>query len=95
MKYGKPYTVLIRKGEFEYVGICLELNVSARGKTISEVEKNLKNAIDDYLLYIKETKLKPKPISTEEIIEFLKDTFIRRKGGLFKPLRLQEVPIYA
>lgn len=99
MKYDKPYTVLIRKGKFEYIGICLELNVSARGKTISVVEKNLRNAIDDYLIYVKETKLTPHPISTEDLIEFLRDTFPKRKGKrkekLFKPIRLQEIPFYA
>lgn len=97
MKYNKPYTVLIRKGKFEYVGICLELNVSARGKTITEVERNLRNAIRDYLAYLRSEKTMPQAISSEEIIEFLRDTFPKRKGKreLFKPIRLQEVPLNA
>ena len=94
MQFKKPYTVLIRKGEFEYVGICMELNVSARGKNLLEVERNLKNAISDYVEYAKDTKLSVEPISPYELIEFLKDTLPKGEGELFRPLRLQRVPQY-
>ena len=36
----KPYTVIIRRSKLEYVGLCLELNVSARGADLPEVEVN-------------------------------------------------------
>ena len=62
MNFKRPYTAIIRKSKLEYVGICLELNISARGKDLLEVETNLKNAITDYLEYVKETRLKSEPI---------------------------------
>ncbi|KKM23154.1 hypothetical protein LCGC14_1618000, partial [marine sediment metagenome] len=48
------YTAIVRKSRLEYVAICLELNVSARGEDLASVEKNLKNAIELYLEDIKE-----------------------------------------
>ena len=42
----QTYTVLIRKTKLEYVAICLELNVTARGRDLPETETNLKNAIE-------------------------------------------------
>ena len=35
------YTVIVRKSKLEDVAICLELNVSARGIDLADVEKNL------------------------------------------------------
>jgi predicted RNase H-like HicB family nuclease len=52
MPLEKTYTAIIRKSRLEYVAICLEINVSARGADIPEVEQNLKNAINEYLEYI-------------------------------------------
>ncbi len=43
------YTAVIRKSRMEYVALCLELNVSARGDDIADVEQNLKSAIELYL----------------------------------------------
>lgn len=34
------YTAIIRKSRLEYVAVCLELNVSARGEDLPDVEKN-------------------------------------------------------
>lgn len=42
----KKYTTIIRKSKLEYVAICLELNVSARGEDLADVEKNLRAAIE-------------------------------------------------
>ena len=71
----KTYTAIIRKSKLEYVAICLELNVSARGDDLPDVEKNLKTAIELYLEDIKEhPETDISPISTDEIIEFLRDT---------------------
>ena len=96
-----PYTVIIRKSELEYVGVCLELNVSARGADLPEVEENLKNAINDYLKYAVETKLTPIPILVEELVEFLRDTSFEGKYAgakgrrhIYQPLELNEVPLY-
>ena len=41
-------TAIIRKSEKEYVGVCLEVNVAAQGKTIPEVESNLIVAVNEY-----------------------------------------------
>lgn len=71
----KKYTAIIRKSKLEYVAICLELNVSGRGEDLADVEKNLRGAIELYLSDIKEhPETAVSPISTEEFIEFLRDT---------------------
>jgi predicted RNase H-like HicB family nuclease len=95
----KQYTTIIRKSKLEYVAICLELNISARGESISEVENNLKEAIDLYLEDIKENpETKVSMISIEEFIEFLNDTIpdrIQATNSIFKTLEIHEVPSYA
>jgi predicted RNase H-like HicB family nuclease len=71
----KKYTVIIRKSELEYVAICLELNLSARGEDLADVEKNLRTAIE---LYQEDIKAHPETVvssvSSEELIEFFQDT---------------------
>lgn len=93
----KTYTALIRKSKLEYVAVCLELNVSARGNGLAEVEENLSDAIEAYLRDVKEhPETVVSSISTEELIEFLRDTepdWIK-KHKLFKPLEVHEVPSY-
>jgi len=93
----KNYTVLIRKSKLEYVAVCLELNISARGVDLVEVESNLKNAIEAYLADVKEyPETVVSPISTEELIEFLKDIepeWIKAKEFL-TTLEVHEVPSY-
>jgi len=97
----KKYTAIVRKSKLEYVAICLEINVSARGEDLAAVEKNLRNAIEMYLEDIKaypETSVSP--ISTEEFIEFLRDTepdWYKEpgEGFLLRPLEVHEVPSYA
>jgi predicted RNase H-like HicB family nuclease len=97
----KKYTALIRKSKLEYVAICLELNVSARGEDLADVEKNLKAAIELYLDDIKEhLETVVSSISTEELIEFLRDTEPEwykepGEGLILKPLEVHEVPSYA
>jgi predicted RNase H-like HicB family nuclease len=100
-KMDKKYTAIIRKSKLEYVAICLELNVSARGDDLADVEKNLKTAIE---LYLEDTKEHPEtsvsPISTDEIIEFLRDTepdWYKEPGEglILRPLEVHEVPSYA
>ena len=52
--------------------MCLELNITARGTDIADIETNLKNAIEVYLEDVKEhPETIVSPISTEELIEFL------------------------
>ncbi|RKY74762.1 hypothetical protein DRQ00_11495, partial [candidate division KSB1 bacterium] len=50
----RKYTVIIRKSKLEYVAICLELNVSARGEDLADVEKNIRAAIELYQEDVKE-----------------------------------------
>lgn len=97
----KKYTAIIRKSKLEYVAVCLELNVTARGYDLPEVEKNLRTAIE---LYLEDIKNHPEtvvaPISTEEFIEFLRDTEPEwykepAEGLLLRPLEVREVPSYA
>ncbi|GAI31470.1 unnamed protein product [marine sediment metagenome] len=97
----KQFTAIIRKSRLEYVAICLELNLSARGEDLAAVEKNLKNAIELYLEDIKEhPETLTSSISTEDFIEFLKDTEPEwyqgpAEGLLLRPLEVHEVPSYA
>ena len=97
----KDYMVIIRKSKLEYVAICLELNLSARGEDLVDVEKNLRNAIE---LYLEDIKKFPdtvvSPISTGELIEFLRDTEPEwykgpKEGLILRPLEVHEVPSYA
>ena len=79
----------------------MELNVTARGDDLAEAEKNLRTAIE---LYQKDIKKQPETalsaISTEEFIEFLKDTEPEwhkdtGTGFILRPLEIHEVPTYA
>lgn len=97
----KHYTALVRRSKLEYVAVCLELNVSARGEDLVSVEKNLRVAIE---LYLEDVKDNPgtlvSPVSTEELIEFLRDTepewYKEPMGDLIlRPLEVHEVPSYA
>ena len=95
------YTAIVRKSRLEYVAICLELNVSARGEDLVSVEKNLRNAIELYLEDIKEhPDTFVSPVSTQEFIEFIRDTEPEwykepAEGFLLRPLEIHEVPSYA
>jgi len=95
------YTAIVRKSRLEYVAICLELNVSSRGEDLASVEKNLRNAIELYLEDIKEhPDTFVSPVSTQEFIEFIRDTEPEwykgpAEGLLLRPLEIHEVPSYA
>jgi predicted RNase H-like HicB family nuclease len=95
------YTAIIRKSRLEYVAVCLELNVSARGEDLPDVEKNLREAIELYLEDVRENPETPiSSMSTEELIEFLRDTepeWYKGPGDglLLRPLEVHEVPSYA
>ena len=97
----RQYTVIVRKSRLEYVAVCLDLNVSARGEDLADVEKNLRNAIELYLEDIKENAdTIVSPISVEEFIEFLRDTEPQWYKGppdglILRPLEVHEVPSYA
>ena len=97
----KKYTAIIRKSKIEYVAICLELNLTARGEDLADVEKNLRTAIE---LYQEDLKDHPETvvssISPEEFIEFLSDTepeWYRepREDLILQPFEVHEVPSYA
>ncbi len=97
----KKYTAIVRKSKLEYVAICLELNVSARGEDLAAVEKNLRTAIELYLSDIKEyPETIVLPVSIGEFIEFLRDTEPEwykepGEGLILRPLEVHEVPSYA
>jgi len=97
----RKYTVIIRKSKLEYVAICLELNLSARGEDLADVEKNIRTAIELYQEDIKEhPQTAVSPISVEELIEFLRDTEPEwykepAEGLILRPLEVHEVPVYA
>lgn len=97
----KKYTAIVRKSKLEYVAICLELNVSARGEDLADVEKNLRRAIELYLLDIEEhPETFVSSISIDELIEFLRDTEPEwykepGEGLILRPLEVHEVPSYA
>jgi hypothetical protein len=79
----------------------LELNVSARGDDLADVEKNLRKAIELYLQDIKDhSETAVSPISIEELIEFLRDTEPDwykdpPEELILRPLEVHEVPSYA
>jgi len=97
----QKYIAIIRKSKLEYVAVCLELNVSARGDDLADVERNLKAAIESYLQDLKEyPETVSSPISTNELIEFLRDTepdWYKEPGEglILRPLEVHEVPSYA
>jgi len=97
----KQYTALVRKSKLEYVAICLELNVSARGEDLVSVERNLRGAIELYLEDLKDhPETSVSAVSMEELIEFLRDTepewYKEPMGDLIlRPLEVHEVPSYA
>lgn len=98
---GRRYTALVRKSKLEYVAVCLELNVCARGDDLADVERNLRTAIELRLADLEahpETEAGPIPV--EELIEFLEDTQPEwyqehGEGSLLRPLEVHEVPSYA
>ena len=92
-----PYTFIIRKSELEYVAVCVELNVSARGADLPEVQRNLMNAIRDYLECAQEESIVVEPMPLDELVEFLRDTSPWGPESLkdFQALELNEVPVYA
>ena len=92
-----PYTFIIRKSELEYVAVCIELNVSARGADLPEVQRNLMNAIRDYLACAQEESIVVEHIPLDELVEFLRDTSPWKPEPLkdFQALELNEVPVYA
>ncbi len=97
----EQYIAIVPKSKLEYVAICLELNISARGEDLADVEKNLSNAIKLYLEDIREhPETISSPISTNEFIEFLKDTEPEwykepAEDMLSRPLEVHELPSYA
>ena len=97
----RQYTAIVRKSRLEYVAVCLDLNVSARGEDLADVEKNLRSAIELYLEDIKENDgTIVSSISVEEFIEFLRDTEPEwykgpADGLILRPLEVHEVPSYA
>ena len=95
----RKYTAIVRKSKLEYVAVCLELNVSARGVDLADVEKNLHSDRELYLQVIEEyPDTVVSSISIEELIEFLQDTEPEwpkgiKEGFLLRPFEVHEVPV--
>jgi predicted RNase H-like HicB family nuclease len=96
----RKFTAIVRKSKLEYVAVCLELNVAARGDNLADVERNLKEAIELYLSDIQDHKETiVEPMAIEDFIEFLRDTepdWVKEPedGFILKPLEIHEVPSY-
>ena len=58
------FTIIIKKGEKQFVALCPELDVVSQGYTIEEAIKNLKEACE---LYIEEIGV-PEGINTDDIL---------------------------
>ncbi len=58
------FTVVIKKGEKQFVALCPELDVVSQGYTLEEAIKNLKEATE---LFIEEMGI-PEGISSESIL---------------------------
>ncbi len=95
------YTAIIRKSKLDYVAVYLEMNVTATGETLADVEKNLRDSI---LLYLEDIKEHPETevssIPIEDFLEFLNDTEPDSEPKdkdkyILKPLELHEVAVYA
>lgn len=71
----EKYTIIIRKTDDSYIALCMELNICSTGDTLSEVNKNIREAID---VYLEDIMISPntitEAISINDFIEFLKDT---------------------
>jgi len=57
-------TVIIKKGEKQYVALCPEIDVVSQGFTVEEALNNLKEAVE---LYIEEMGL-PEGIGNQEML---------------------------
>jgi predicted RNase H-like HicB family nuclease len=96
----RKFTGIVRKSKLEYVAVCLELNLTARGDNLADVELNLKEAIELILADLKEhPDTVSGPIPIEDFIEFLRDTepdWVKepKEGFILKPLEIHEVPSY-
>ena len=58
------FTIIIKKGEKQFVALCPELDVVSQGYTIEEAIKNLKEACE---LYIEEMGV-PEEVGSEDIL---------------------------
>ena len=45
----KSFTVIIRKGEKQFVALCPEVDVVSQGYTVEEALSNLKEAVELYI----------------------------------------------
>ena len=96
----QKFTAILRRSKLEYVAVCLELNVAARGDNLADVERNLKEAIELYLSDLREhQETVVGPMAIEDFIEFLKDMepdWVKEPedGFILKPLEIHEVPSY-
>lgn len=67
----KQYTTLIKKFKGHFVGLCLELNVSAQGASLLETRDELQKAIQEYLSFAKDTNIQTARLDIDTLRDFL------------------------
>jgi predicted RNase H-like HicB family nuclease len=48
------YTIVVRRDGPYYVALCLELNVSSQGASLEEARRNVGEAIEEYLAFMRD-----------------------------------------
>jgi predicted RNase H-like HicB family nuclease len=89
------YTIIIRKTENTNIALCIELNLCSTGDSLSEVNKNIREAID---VYLEDIMISPntitESISINDFIEFLRDTEPENQEGYSNdPIKFYEIKI--
>jgi len=83
--------ILIEKEDNLYSALCLELNVASQGKTITEAEKNIREAIELYLEDVYESgdekDFIPRPAPVEEWLKYFQKSAEGVKEELLKDKR--------
>lgn len=67
----KNYTILIKKSNGHFIALCLELNVSAQGESLIEAKEEIIQAIEEYVVFNKETGVTSALLDIETLKEFL------------------------
>lgn len=83
--------ILIEKEDELYSAICLELDVSSQGKTVTEAKQNIREAIELYLEDVLEAgdakEFIPRPAPVDEWLKYFEVEAKNLKGRLDKSAR--------
>ncbi len=88
-------TGIVKREGDQYAALCLELDVASCGETREEAMAALRNAVETYLEYMRDTgredeTLRPVPI--EALREFLTEAY-EEPAELAKPHAFEAVPL--